>query len=79
MSDAELSRTVETRILPGAKTKLTTDPRVKFLGKDPAGFTRVEAQLKPGQGVCWKCGGIADDNPEGTLQTCPHCGGSFND
>lgn len=66
------------RILPRKPTDIRPHPRVKVLGEDHAGFTIVEAQLKPGEGVCWRCGSIADD-PDGTLEICPVCGGDFND
>jgi len=66
------------RILPHNPTDIRPHPRVKVLGEDRAGFTIVEAQLKSSEGVCWRCGSIAED-PDHNLQICPVCGGDFND
>lgn len=70
--------TKELRILPRNPDDIRPHPRVKVLGKDSMGFTRVEAQLEPDEGVCWRCSSIAED-PQHTLQRCPVCGGDFND
>ena len=66
------------RINPRKPEDIVPHPRVKVVGKDHADFTVVEALLKISEGVCWRCGSIAED-PEGTLQKCPVCGGDFND
>lgn len=66
------------RILPRQNGSIIPHPRVKVLRKDSAGFTLVEAQLAPGEGVCWRCGSIAQD-PDRKLDICPVCGGDFND
>ena len=64
------------RILP--KGDIVPHPRVRVLGTDQVGFTIVEAQLLPHEGVCWRCGSIAED-PDHDLEVCPICGGDFND
>lgn len=66
------------RCLPRRTTVFTRDPRILCKGQDHAGFTLVEVDLDRGEGVCWRCAGIAYD-PKGTLNVCPHCGGDFND
>ena len=70
--------TKEMRTLPSKDEDIVSHPRVRILRKDDMGFTIVEAKLKKGEGVCWRCCSPADD-PEGKLQTCPVCGGDFND
>ncbi len=69
---------VQRRILPKRPGDIRPHPRVKVVGKDPAGFTLVKAQLLPHEGICWRCGSIADD-PDHDLEICPICGGDFND
>ena len=71
-------RTEKMRILPHNPSDIRPHLRVKVLGEDHAGYTIVEAKLRPGESVCWRCGSIADD-PDHTLQVCPICGGDFND
>ena len=66
------------RILPRNPGDIRPHPRVKVLGQDPLGFTLVEAQLREGEGVCWRCGSIAED-PDADLRVCPICGRDFND
>ena len=66
------------RILPSNPTDIIPHPRVMVLGEDRAGFTLVEAQLKDSEGVCWRCGSIAED-PNHDLEICPICGRDFND
>lgn len=67
------------RILLKKSEDIRPHPRVTIRGRDEAGFTIVEAKLEPGEGVCWRCGTIARDDPLGTLEICPECGGDFND
>ena len=66
------------RILPNETRDIIPHLRVQVFGKDNSGFTIVEALLKPGEGVCWRCGSIAND-PKNDLQICPICGKDFND
>lgn len=53
-------------------------PRVKMVGVDHVGFRLVEADLNPGESLCWRCGAPAHD-PQGDMQWCPECGEDFND
>lgn len=66
------------RILPRRPTDIKPHPRVRVLRRDNAGFTIIEARLKSNEGVCWRCGSIAED-PNHNLQICPVCGKDFND
>ena len=74
----EKYQTKQLRILPHSPSDIIPHSRVKVLGEDRAGFTIVEATLKAGEGVCWRCGSVAED-PDSTLQICPVCGKDFND
>ena len=67
----------EMRIFPNGRP-MVNHPRVKFLCVDDVGFTRIEADLDPGENVCWRCGTIEMD-PDHTLMICPRCGLDFND
>ncbi len=69
---------VKRRIMPKRPGDIRRHPRVRVVGKDSAGFTLIEAQLLPSEGVCWRCGSIAED-PYHDLEVCPTCGGDFND
>lgn len=71
-------QTKEFRILPHNQSDIIFHPRVKVLGEDKAGFTIVEAQLKSGEDVCWRCGSIVEDQNH-NLKICPICGLDFND
>lgn len=55
-----------------------THPRSTLVGVDHIGFRLVEADLNPGESLCWRCAAPAYD-PDGTLQVCPECGEDFND
>ncbi len=71
-------KTVVVRILPHQESDIRPDPRVVVLRTDAAGFTIVRAELEEDEGVCWRCGSIAND-PGRKLQVCPVCSGDFND
>ncbi len=70
--------TKEVRTLPRREEDIVPHPRVKILRRDDAGFTIVQANLKEGESVCWRCCSPADD-PGGKLQICPVCSRDFND
>ena len=66
------------RFLPHNPEDIRPHPRVFILDEDDDHFFYYIAFLLPGESVCWRCGTPHHD-PNRLLDTCPTCGGDFND